>query len=237
MKKPLLVLVIFIFQVSTVLSQMSSLEKDLLVWFDNKNNLTGTSLINGIEVTETILAYKDSHKYYKSPYFVSGTLHYQNQEYYNVLMMYDIFEDNIIVKFNEGKRSSIIQLLSNEVKSFSLHDTQFERLQFNDKSGFFELIETFNSFKLYKEHSKYTVTKTNTGKSVRHEFVKANEDFIIKYNDMYAVIDTKRDLYNMFPNIESEIKSLFNKDKKMQLAWRNKEMKYVFKQIENLLAN
>jgi len=155
-----------------------------------------------------------------------------------VLMMYNIYEDKVIIKFNEGKRTSIIQLLSNEVKSFSLHNVHFDRLAFKDNKGFFELIQAYNKFKLYKKHKKYTVAKTNTGKStVRHEFVKAKDVFVIQYGKNNSTIETKKDLYDLFPNIKSEIKNMFNKDKEVQSAWRKKEMRYVFKQIENVLLN
>ncbi|WP_347925658.1 hypothetical protein [Pontimicrobium sp. SW4] len=238
MKSILLTFFLSTFPMALTVAQTSDLEKELLVWFDSKNDITETNLVNGIEVFETILAYKDSHKYYTSPYFVEGNINYLNQDYYNVLMMYNIFEDNVIVKFNEGKRTSIIQLLSNEVKSFRLHNTHFERLKLKGESGFFELIDVYSAFKLYRKHSKYTIAKTNTrSNTVRHEFVKANDVFVIEYGTNYSTIETKKDLYDLFPNIKSKIKNLFNKDEGVQLAWRNKEMKHVFKQIENLLQN
>ncbi|MCK0109508.1 hypothetical protein MWU58_09400 [Flavobacteriaceae bacterium S0825] len=238
MRKLFFVFILSVFQSVTSNAQTSDLEKELLVWFDTENDVTSSNLINGVEVVETLLAYKDSHKYYKSPYFVSGSINYLDQNYYNVLMMYNIFEDKVIIKFNEGKRTSIIQLMDNEVKSFSLLNTHFDRLKFNDNNGFFELIKVYSKFKLYKKHKKYTVAKTNTGKStVRHEFVKAKDVFVIEYGTNYSTIESKNDLYDLFPNIKREIKNMFNKDKEVQSAWRKKEMENVFKQIENLLPN
>ena len=238
MKGILLIFILSVSQITTTNAQTSSLEKELLVWFDTEKSITTSNLVNGVEVIETLLAYKNSHKYYKAPYFVIGNINYLNQDYYNVLIKYDIFEDKVIIKFSEGKRASIIQLLSNEVKSFNLQGTHFDRLKFKNNYGFFELLGGYSKFKLYKKHSKYTKAKANTGKStVRHEFVKSKDVYVIEFGTNYSIIKTKKDLYNLFPSIKSELKSLFNKDRKTQTAWRNKQMKFIFEQIDNLLSN
>lgn len=218
--KYLLLFLFYLTQVHCIVAQNVSLSpsaksekkiKLLEVLYDEtiENN---AHLYNGIEY----IPYSrntEGHPYYSTEAPITGSITYSNQTYKRVSLQYDLLYDKVIVE--HPIYSSSVQLIDKNIKDFSLGDRNFIHLltdstKANVSSGFYELLYNGKSQCLAKRR-KTIIQRVKNGE-LQVTFHERSRLFILK-NEKYFLINSKRDLKNIFQNKSISVSQFIRKNK------------------------
>ncbi len=189
-------------------SQIDSIDRiNLYSGFDKIIGIENSGLFNGVVYKERHRMLDAKQKFFHSPLFSKGTIDYDGQQYFDVMMKYDVYEDKVIIKLNNE-----LVLDKDKIDFFSINGHSFEKMDFitTDKvryNGFFEKLEEHLSFSFIKKHKKAELKKM--GKSaVYYEFVDKDELFLL-YQEKFYRVETRSDIIKIFPFLSEEIKKRF----------------------------
>lgn len=205
-------------------SFLSYSQKNIESYFDEiirKENLTisnGKLFVNNYKTTETDQFYTNKYS--------SETLNYKNETYTNINIKYDIHRDILIFKPYGESENFGIELIAENVHSFTLKNKTFINLSILTKDsidfvkGFFE--ENYRSEKLsfYIKHKKETKEFINNQR-IFNSFHNYNR-YVIFFNNNYYEIKNSKDLIKIFPSLKKDIKQ-FN-DENNSLLRENKDV-------------
>lgn len=234
MKKTIIPILFFIY--SMFFSFLSYSQKNIESYFDEiirKENLTisnGKLFVNNYKTTETDQFYANRYS--------SETLKYKNETYTNINIKYDIHRDILIFKPYGESENFGIELITENVHSFTLKNKTFINLSILTKDsidfakGFFE--ENYKSEKLsfYIKHKKETKEFINNQR-IFNSFLNYNQ-YVLSFNNNYYEIKSTKDLMKMFPDLKKDIKQ-FN-DENNSLLKENKDV-FFEKMIKKISAS
>ncbi|WP_313113667.1 hypothetical protein [Aequorivita sediminis] len=195
-------------------------ERKIYEAYDNIVGVENTGLFNGTEFTDLFLNTDGTYRYFKGYDYVRGTINYNGEFYSNVLLKYDLFEDNLITH-SEGKLSVFnVKLIPNFITSFSIYDRNFVKIAALNLplagNGFFEEAYLGNQFKLYIKHSKRKKDKPLKS-GVQYQF-SINNYYLLRVDGNYAVINSIKDLRRALPEREDDIRKFYKSYKKLYKA-------------------
>ena len=181
-------IIIALFLKTFTYSQSNNTQDSLLVDFDNKISLSSMPYNNGvIDKYFDITIKKDNHRYFETPNFEDGKLIYKDQQYSNIKLKYDLFQDKLIIKIESVQ----IEINSDDVSYFKIKNSIFENLKFNKdlkiKKGFYKNIKNNTSIDLYVRYSKFR-KKTVVEDNIKLEYFI--EDTYIAKKIMSIIIST-----------------------------------------------
>jgi len=136
-------------------------EQELYNWFDETIGFENLNIHQGKEYKKKHRSVNGEHSFFKTSEFAKGTILYNDEIYSNLYLKYDLFEQELIVRFYKVNLTGVtIQIFKNNVKRFSLHDTNFVWVGDKDVkgkpiSGFYQEAFSTPSLKLLIKHSKY----------------------------------------------------------------------------------
>lgn len=207
MKKTRLILLSILTISHFFYSQEIKTEQELYNWFDSNYGKENLLLNNGPQHKNYDLTYNNDHRYFDKNEFIKGNIIYQNQSFYNILLKYDIFKDELIIKSsNDDTKYLEVNLIKNRVVKFTYQDKTF--INIIDKNlGFFE--EAFNkdSLKLFIKHFKDALEIIREDKLLIKYTLKNN--FILEYQSDFHEMNKKNDWYKLFPEIKTEIENFY----------------------------
>jgi hypothetical protein len=205
-------------------------EENLYTWFDQKVGLENSSLYNGIEFIDVYKLEDNEHRFFEIDSFVVGSIKYENQNYKNVFLKYDLYEDQLIVKIeNKNEGANQILLFNEKIERFTIDDSQFEKINNLDTteeipSGFFQLLANNNHIQLYRINHK-KLKKVIKNNFVYYKFIEVKPEYFILTKGEFFKIKKKRDLISMYPEHKKELsdfkwntKNFENNDKQLILA-------------------
>lgn len=217
MKKGVYLLNIFI-QTSVFLSVFLSFaqvsKKEYANWFDQKVGLENTALYNGYldggdGNIEWNNSYKGTHRYFNDFNFFNGSLVYENQEYNNIQMKYDIFTDELLFGLKSIQNTLLmVRPIKSRISSFEMDDHHFVNLDQFDVSdplvtGFAEVLYKSPSFTLLKKYKKNRWEKNNKER-VLFKFKENNFNFLY-YKDSFNRLNRQKDFIRLFPEFKKSI--------------------------------
>ncbi|WP_298262626.1 hypothetical protein [uncultured Lutibacter sp.] len=218
MKKVTIVFFAFFFlslKTTTFYCQNNELTKESSYkWFDKVIGVGNTGLYNGIQYERKFNPLHNDHEYYLSSEFLIGDIIYNGQPYYDILLKYDIYNDDLIVKLPSYTSFNIIKLIKQHVKSFSINNNnKFVNIKASNSSvenvvGFYEVIFDDGNIKMYKKHQKSL--KKHLEKSYVYDAFKNKEEYFLFYNNTYYKIKSKRNFFKILPNLKKNINSYYN---------------------------
>ncbi len=215
-----ILILLFLFITNSFYSQTQSSQKDYYKWFDNYIGIENTGLFNGLRYKEEFRTLEGNHKFYLTPNFINADIVYDGQSYFDIKIKYDLYEDQIIVNLTTNSGSSILQLLSDKVESFTIKDNYFVKLLDNQAinsndivTGIFEIAYKSSNLILYKKNKKIA-KKHLTKKYIYYTFNIKNQYFYYFNNDFY-LINSKSSVIKIFPKYKKEINSFYNKNKNL----------------------
>ena len=221
---------------STVLTAQ---EKDLLDWFDSQLGIENLGLYNGPEFLNVYTVEDNAHQFFKTKDFRLGSVTYDGEIYTNVRLVYDIYEDQLIIRVqNQNGTTNQFLLLKEKVRRFSIDDRYFVNIidpgEARDKSsGFYEILVLNNIVKLYKKHRK-KVSKVLRNSSVSYKFFEQKPEYFISIDRGIYPIKTRKDLMALFPDYKKELSNY---------KWTSKNFNYndtqlmaAINQLEQLLS-
>lgn len=224
---------IFLFLISFSVFSQSAMINNIsnMQWFDNIVGIKNTGLVNGVYHIEKYKTNDGFDQYYKSPNFMIGNLLYDNQEYFNVNLLYDIYSDDLIFGFYENELLLMLKLVRDKVGFFSIDDKRFVRLlneEYNIK-GFYEILFRVDKLALYIKHKKQ-ISKRLGSEGVYYEF-KKKSNYILCHKHTYHKVDNKKSITKLFPEKRKLINSYFLKYNYLNESNRNQFMINLFNDV------
>lgn len=202
---------LFVFASNWVIAQKESNDSAAYVWFDNAIGVENSGLYIGKEYKENYKFKNGKHKFFEFNGFQKGSVVYNGQPYYNTLLKFDVFENDLLVKLPVEKGISAFSLIKDHVESFIVGDNKFIKIpvESDGENATWEyqevLLETIN-FTFFKRHGADRKT-IKEGRWSYVEFLK-KENHSLFYQGNYYPIRNKRDVINIFPYYKEELKSV-----------------------------
>lgn len=206
-----------LFSIYTSFSQNRIIQDHSLIYasFDKTVGTLNTKLSYGVLFEEKYRKVtKNNHNFFLSDMFQKGNVRYQNEDFFDIEIKYDITNDILITRItNEQQKLSII-LEKNLVKSFQISNFNFVNT-FPQEYGYLEEVATFDNFSILKKHSKIVEKKTNKS-FIHHTFKKEVSQYYLLYNKNFFPIKSKKDFFKIFPKQKKLIHTFFNKNSSMK---------------------
>ena len=233
---------LFLLNSFTTQSQADSDQKMYYKWFDSIVGDGNISLYNGIQYKEKYRTLKGNHKYYLSTEYQLGNLVYENQSYYDVLMKYDLFNDQLIVKLPFRSGFNFIQLDREKVNEFSISNDHFHTLFKQDErtlskvnQGYFQALFNKNNIKLYKKHIKNR--KQNFDKELIYSVFTEEYKYFIYLNDQIYELGSKGNLIKLFPKQKKDINAFYNSKRQLRKSNLDIWMIQLIERLGSLIVN
>jgi hypothetical protein len=167
-------------------------------------------LYNGVEHLGYAYTIK-GYAYFLQNEFSTGTIIYDELEFANVPMLYDLNKGQVIIQHLDG--FSKIGLISSKVRSFSLLDHHFIRLDSLPGTpitgGFYDELYNGNTKVLVKRGKFIEETVKD---EIEREFIIKDADFIQKEGSYYA-IKTYKTLLTVLKDKAPQVKQYLRKNR------------------------
>ena len=210
-------------------------------WFDGMIGKANSGIYFGKEYVEHYRMLNDKHKFFDNPNFSVGSVVYDDQPYFDVELKYDLFEDQLLIRFTGQSVSPTLVVYKDKVSGFSINGHKFENLKFdpsNDSKpfGFLEVLLANDSIVLYEKHQKKIRTRMN--ERIQYFEFKSHNSYHLWYQDNYFQINEKRSLVSIFPNFKTELRDIENQYKSLKKENPSAYLKAVLKDLyNNVLQN
>ena len=145
------------------ISHSDSLEYQLqLALFDDAIGIENTGIINGTKYTVPLQT-SGTHPFYNAGIGATGNVIFVEQPYFNLILLYDIYSDELIVQQRRANGvHALIKLYKPSVESFRIHDHTFRNYQGEKAqklgmvSGFYDVLYENSVFTLIARRKKNT---------------------------------------------------------------------------------
>ncbi|QOG02752.1 hypothetical protein [Flavobacterium sp. MDT1-60] len=218
-------------------------------WFDNTIGKENLAIYNGSRHVNYYITLDKSHSYYASRKFTTGSLKYEDQDYYNVELKYDVNNDILVCRPIGEFDYMGINVIKEKTANFSIYDKQFVNINYENPScpvfmtGYYqEIIFSKNNILYIKHHKSRTKvidTKTisdGVNQNSTDEFKEKNE-FILKYKEAYYRISSKSDIIKIFPEYKSTIKKYYNNNAQLEESDNKVFIENLIKEINTISNN
>ncbi|SFS56402.1 hypothetical protein SAMN04487906_0905 [Zhouia amylolytica] len=185
-------------------------------WFDDVVGIENTAIYTGVQYKEVYRTYGDKHKFLFSYDFLNGDIMYEGQVFEDVMMKYDVYEHNVIVKLNGKFGESVFRLIRNHINQFSIRGHIFYNItQDEEFLGFYEILSDQNSnITLLKKYRKKAEKKLNKD-NVYYEFTEEPAQYVLYYFGEYYDISNYKDLVQISKKSQPEMSQYVRKNKKL----------------------
>ncbi len=209
-------------------------------WFDASVGLENTGLYNGIEYEEKYRMINEKHKFFQTADFIEGSIIYDGQSYYTVMLKYDIHEDQVLIRLKNGFTEVTLQLIKEKISSFEIMNHRFtqitsQSLENKNISGFYENLFERPLFTLFKKH-KSTKIKRLDRKVTYYEFFN-DYQYILFYKNEYHAIKNRSDIIALFPELKKEIKTFYNTTRSGKKSNPDRFIRSIMQKVDMLLLN
>ncbi len=149
------------------------------------------------------------HQYFGEDYWEQGDIIYEGQKFDSIFLMYDIYNDQVILEhFNSNGAISPIKLYNPKINSFNLQGHHFVRLQedtvFGLKEGFYDELFAGEKMTVYVMREKQ-ISKANQTNDLHEIFIERHK-YYIKKDDQYFRIRGRKDIAKVMKDHKREIK-------------------------------
>ena len=194
-------------------------EEILTKSFDQIIGKENLDINNGTFHTNEFRVINNKHRYYPSEKFEKGDVTYNNQQYFDIDIKYDLYKDILVYRPQDSDFLSI-NLISEKISTFKLNNKNFVYLNslnfpLNDvKSGLYEKCVNGKTFIFYIKHKrdKREVFKETTA---FNEFENNYEYYLEKNGALYK-INAKKDLVKLFPDFKRQINDFYSAFKPLE---------------------
>jgi len=202
-------------------------------WFDNNLGKESLDFNNGtghLNFDKTI----NNQNRYLVDEFRNGSITYNNQNYFNLDLKYDIFNDELVVKPYPETNYIQINLLKEKVDSFKIGNEKFANLKLlpaTFKGGYYEETLIGKNSILY---IKYYKEKRDIIKD-EHFLIGyiQNYDYVVLKDNTFSLINSKKAIIQLYPDQKRRINDFFFKNKDLKKENPILFMKSLMKYINN----
>lgn len=233
-----LLLIVSFLTANTALAQSS--EETIAKYFDQTIGYENLEINNGNVHVNEYRILNNKNRYYPSEKFETGNITYNNQDYFDVAIKYDLYKDILVYK-PQGSDVISINLIQEKVSAFKINNKNFVYLNSLHfplspiKSGYYEKSTSGKNFTLYIRHHK-DKREILKGASVFNEFDDNYEYFIQKDASFYK-LSRKKDIIELFPDHKKKINDFYSSYRKLEKSdgplFYEKLMTYIHNAVEN----
>ena len=207
-------------------------------WFDSQVGLENTGLYQGILYREQYRTINDKTKVLGSPEFHEGSLIYDGEPYIGQQLKYDIFGDELLIKIEDRLGGNTLQLFKEHVSEFVIDNRPFVNIKNagadSEIHGFYEVSFKNNGISLLTKHRKRVFSRKDRS-SLYYEFTDGKKEYVLNYKSHLYPITGKKDLTNIFPDLEDQINSFYNQARTLRRNDPHAFMVGLVQRIGNLL--
>lgn len=209
----------------------------VLNWFDQEVSKETLPISNGKLHLNFDRKIENSNRYYISDKSTRGNIEYDFQDYSELNLKYDLYEDELVLS-SQGESGLIdIILIKDKTQYFTLDNKKFVNLDANNllpenlRGGYYEENLVSKNFTFYIKHYKK-----------RNEVIKGNgifinyaykNDFLLFTQGKFYNINSKSELLKIFPNDKNKINDYYamnsNLRKENTTKFLENLMKYISK--------
>lgn len=209
-------------------------------WFDQMISPVNTDIFDGLAYTEQHRMLTDKHKFFMTANFSTGSLVYKGQPYYNLQLKYDLFQDQLLLRYSNKPNIPTVIVAKKDVSKFTLGDHTFINLAFetNKKqqtSGYFELLLENDRLRLLKKHRKRILRKMND--RIRYYEFKAQDSYYVRYQGDYYQLKGVGTFAALFPEFKETLKRAEATHKSLQQQDKDLYLISVFEDLSLELTN
>ena len=208
--------------------------------FDSLVNIGNTGLCNGIEYESPFKILNNKHQFFESGEYSIGNVIYDGQPYYNVLMKYDIWNDDVIVKLQAEFNFHSIRLIREKVDEFSIHGIDFTNTAFENSNmrygdlGFVQILYQGEHITAIKKHRR---VKNEILDIIVYTYFEEKNKYFIIYKEKEYQVNSKKDVLKIIPDYRKEIKSLYKKDRSNRKSNFDDFFIYMTSSVDDLLQS
>lgn len=197
-------------------------------FFDNAVGKDNLSLSNGKLFTNNYKTTEINQFFF--PTYSIENITYKNQDYSNITLKYDLYRDIVIYRPYGNSENFGIELIQENVNSFTINNSKFVKLSGIYK-GYYEEKISGNKISLYIKHKK-EIRDLVKNKLVYYNFILKNE-YVIQYKNEFFTIKNKKDLVDIFKENKNEIADFFKRNSNLFNENRTLFFENLVKQLEN----
>lgn len=220
--------------INTVYCQTSN-EIATYNWFDKNLGVESLDFENGSAHLNFDKTVNNHHRYYISEDFKKGSIRYNDQNYFDLLLNYDTYSDELVLKPYGESNTTKINLIKNNVSSFTLGNENFVKLTAVNslpfKKGYYEEVQTGNNITLFIKHYKEK-KKSNRADIDLIDFIPRHEFIVLAENKFYPAND-KKEIVALFPNNKRKINDFYLLYRNLKKEDASLFMKNLLKYINN----
>ncbi|KQO34532.1 hypothetical protein ASF10_02140 [Flavobacterium sp. Leaf82] len=212
----------------------TSQEISVYNWFDKNIGVESLDFENGSAHLNFDKTVDNQNRYYISEDFKKGSIRYNNQDYFDLLLNYDIYNDELILKPYGELNTTKINIITNNVSSFKIGNENFVNLTAlkpNYRKGYYEKIPAGNNVTLFIKYYKEK-KKINKAEIDLIEFVP-KYDFLILKDNLFYPLNDKKEIITLFPNSKKKINDFYTTYRSLKKDAPALFMKNLLKYINN----
>ena len=198
---------------------------------DHSIGAENLSLNNGKIHTNYDITLNNENRYLETSNFVTGNLNYNNQDYFNQKLKYDILKDELVFSPTNESEYIKVNVIKENICSFFIYNKKFIRLNDKEFNGFFEEHFAGVDKTLYIKHYKEAQDLIKNTKVYSQYFYK--QKYILEYKNVFIEINSRRSVVKIFPEYESKINDFFESNDKLKKENETKFMENLIKFINN----
>ena len=229
---------LFLVAIQNIQSQNNS-GTSLYKWYDESVGKENSEINNGQLFLNYYKTNNNTHSYLNSETFEKRSLVYENQTFNDVVLNYDIFKDNLLLKPNGINDRRIVILIPQKIQSFTFSGRSFVNLSAKPNAttdfikGFYEENFIGENFTFYIKHSKEMREVTSEGKI--YDDFKNKNSFVIAFKNKFYPIDSKRNLTDIFPEVKNTIEDYYLSNDKIEASDKTQFMESLMRYLNAIL--
>ncbi|MEO8516097.1 MAG: hypothetical protein ABI426_05095 [Flavobacterium sp.] len=214
-------------------------DKTLYNWFDNKFCKENLDINNGSIHLNYDKTLNNENRYFEDQNaFVAGNVNYEEQDYFDVNLKYDILNDELILNPKNVESNYIgINLNKEKIKSFSINKKTFVNLSAptlppDFAKGFYQESIVGKSFTFYIKHYKQK-SELIKDYGVFSKYTYKTE-FILSFKNKFEEMSSKKSITNQFPEYKKKISDFYVMNEYLEKENKIKFMENLMIYINNL---
>ena len=201
-------LVILLFFLNYPLFGQQSADAEPYKWYDQLIGQTNSGVFKGIRYTNEYRTINEKHQFFKTIDFRTGSVGFNGQDYFELLLRYDVYLDELLVVNDALPNKPILVLDKEGVTNFTLDGHSFDYLQVNSSeeidSGFYEVLFNLNSCLLYKKY-RQKIYKRTDAQNLYYEF-KDSHSYVLYSGGKYFAFKKTKELNRVFPQYKKNLR-------------------------------
>ena len=229
---------LFLLNIGAVYSQTTS-GNSLYKWYDKSVGKENLDINNGTLYSNYYKTVNNTHSYINSEVFENGNVVYENQTYTDIVLNYDVFKDDLLMKPNGVNDRRSVILIPQKIQSFTFSGKSFINLNYTQTStvdfikGFYEENFVGDKFTFYIKHAKEKREMTSEGK-IYDNFKEKNE-FVLNFKNKFYDINSKRNILAIFPELKNQIEDYYLLNNKIEESNKTQFMESLLRHLNAIL--